>query len=143
MDYTNQDVVQLANIIFGEAANQPYEVMHMVGSSVLNRKLANKEKEFGLTIGDIGQKGYYAVINRNEPYTQARTGKFKDDISKNAYKKAFAIASGLVKGTIEPRKGQFFFKEDEIKKLKKNPKKFNFKAVKEVDSSGDYRVFSY
>lgn len=143
MDYTNGDIAQLANMIFGEAANQDYDTMHMVGSSAVNRLNANRQKEFGANLGEVLQKGYYAVSNPNEPYKQALSGKFKDDVSKNAYKRAFAISSALLKGTLKPKEGQFYFTDKEIKKLKKNPKSFNFKAVRETGKSGDYRVFSY
>lgn len=137
------EITLLANIIYGEAADQKPEVMKMVGSTVLNRADSGRAQEFGSTIDEIGRKGYYAVINQNEPYKQASMGKFKDDVAKEAYKQAYVIASGLYKGTIERQQGHFFFKPDEEKKLRKNPKAFNFKQVKGVGTVGDYNVYSY
>jgi len=138
------DITLLANIIYGEAADQKQDVMEMVGSTVLNRVSANRANEFGVSIEEVGQKGYYAVKNQNEPYKQAVSGKFKDEVAEEAYKKAYAVASGLYKGTIELRKGQFFFKPDEEKKLRKAGKKvFDFKQVKEEGIVGEYNVYGY
>lgn len=138
------DVAVLASIIYGEAADQDPEVMTMVGSTVLNRLKAERPEEFGETIEEIGRKGYYAVINENEPYQQAASGKFKDKVAEEAYKQSYAIASGLIKGTIEPVEGHFYFTPDEEKKLRKSgKKKFNFKAVKSVGNVGDYNIYGY
>jgi len=142
----NLQVQNLAGLIYGEAASEDYDTMKMVGSTVINRLLSKRNNEFGHGLGEIMNKenAYYAVQNQNEPYRQAMTKNFPDEGSANKYKRALAIASGLVQGTISPSKGQFYFKKDEIKKLKKKGKKaFNFKAVKEVDSVGDYQVFGY
>lgn len=143
MNYTYEDVKNLADVIFGEAANQSPEVMTMVGSTVLNRASAGRAKEFGATLPEIIQKGYYAASNPNVPYRQATTGQFPDEKSLNQYKQATSIASGLYRGTIEKMKGHFYFTNKEIKKLKKRPKRFNFNAVKEVGRAGDYTTFSY
>jgi spore germination cell wall hydrolase CwlJ-like protein len=143
MDYNQTDVRDLANVIYGEAANQPPEVMKMVGSTVVNRRAAGRGKEFGETLPEIINKGYYAASNPNVPYRQAMMQQFPDEESINKYKQAISIAAGLLRGTIEPDKGQFYFTGKEIKKLKKTPKRFNFNAVKEVGRVGDYIVFSY
>jgi hypothetical protein len=136
-------VIDLANAIFGEAASEDYDTMLMVGSTVLNRLNANKPQEFGASLPEVLQKGYYAVSNPNEPYKQALEQKFPDKNSENKYKQALLISSGLLKGTIKPKEGHFYFTAKEIKKLKRNPKKFNLNAVKEKDSVGNYRVYSY
>jgi len=135
-------VIDLANMIYGEAASENYDTMLMVGSSAINRLNANKP-EFGGTLPEVLQKGYYSVSNPNIPYKQALEQKFPDKKSETKYKQALAISSGLLKGTIDLKKGQFYFTEKEISKFKKNPKKFNLKAVKELDGVGNYRVYSY
>jgi len=137
------DIMELANIIYGEAANQKPEVMKMVGSTVINRLNAGKVEEFGASIPEVIYKGYFAASNPNTPYQQARTGQFPDEKSQHAYKQAMQIASGLLKGTIAPDQGQFYFTKKEIANLKKKPKAFNFKAVKSFGSVGDYEVFGY
>jgi spore germination cell wall hydrolase CwlJ-like protein len=137
------DLTDLTNLIYGEAANQDEKVMKMVGSTVINRQKSGRTQEFGETIGEIAQKGYYAVKNPNQPMKEAMSGKFGSPEAERKYKQAMATASGLLRGTIEPDKGMFYFKPDEIKKLKKTPKVFNFKAVKSVGKSGDYEVFDY
>jgi spore germination cell wall hydrolase CwlJ-like protein len=136
-------IQELAAVIYGEAANQKPEVMQMVGSTVLNRLNSGRSTEFGATLPEIIQKGYYAASGQNEPYKQAITGKFPDKIAEKAYKQSYAIASGLVKGTIKPAKGMFYFTKSEIAKLRKNKKAFDFSKVKNVGDSGDYQVFDY
>ena len=70
--------------------------------------------------------------------------KLKNEVSETAYKQALAIASGLIKGTIKPDKGEFYFTQKEINKLKKKGKKaFNFDAVKKLDEFEDYQMFGY
>lgn len=137
------DLTTLTNLIYGEAANQDAKVMKMVGSSAINRMNSGRTKEFGGTLDEIARKGYYAVSNPNEPMKEAMSQKFRSPESENKYKQAMSIASGLLRGTIEPDKGMFYFKKDEIAKLKKTPKVFNFKMVKSVGKSGDYEVFDY
>ena len=141
---TDADIIQLAAIIYGEGASTDDEVMRMIGSSVLNRLDAEKLEEFGGSIQEIGQKGYYAVKDNTDLYQQATTGKFPDTKSENAYKRAMAQASGLVKGTIDRHPAQFYFKPDEEKKLRaKGKKAFNFNAVKKQSQVGDYNTYSY
>ena len=137
------DLTTLTNLIYGEAADQKPDVMKMVGSSAVNRMKSGRTEEFGGTMDEIAQKGYYAVKNPNKPMQEAMSGKFGSPEAENKYKQAMSIASGLLKGTIEPDKGMFYFKKDEIAKLKKTPKVFNFKMVKSVGKSGDYEVFDY
>lgn len=139
----SSDLVTLTNLIYGEAANQSPEVMKMIGSTAVNRMNSGRTKEFGFNLDEIARKGYYAVSNPNEPMKEALSGKFRTPESENKYKQAMSIASGLLRGTIEPDKGMFYFTPDEIKKLKKTPKVFNFKAVKSVGKSGGYEVFDY
>lgn len=134
--------IEIANAIFGEAANQPFEVKKMVGSTIVNRMKANRPQEFGFNVPEILQKGYYAVSNPNEPYKQAVSGKFPDKKSEDSYKEALQVASGLIRGTIEPDKGHFYFTPKEEKKLRKK-KSFNFDLVKSAGSAGGYNIYSY
>lgn len=137
------DLSDLAAVIYGEAANQDQKVMKMVGSTVINRLKSGKADEFGSTIPEIIQNGYYAAKNQNIPYKEALSQKFESPEGERKYKQAVSIASSLLRGTIEPDAGMFYFTPSEIKRLKKNPKAFNFKMVKSVGSSGEYEVFDY
>lgn len=137
------DIIQLANAIYGEGANQPYEVMKMIGSSAINRVRSGRASEFGSNMCEVLNKGYYAVSNPNQPYKEAVSGKFGSPEAENKYKQAVAIASGLIKGNIEPDEGEFYFTDKEIQKLKRNKKSFDFKKVREVGKTGPYRVFKY
>lgn len=140
----NSDIISLANMIHGEGASSDYDTKVMIGSTAINRMNANRPQEFGYTMPEVLQKGYYAVSNPNIPYKEAIAQKFTDDKSETEYKKSLAIASGLVKGTIKPKDGMFYFTKKEIAKLKKQGKKvFNFNVVKDVGDVGDYSVYSY
>jgi hypothetical protein len=130
------NILALANTIYGEGASSDYDTKVMIGSSMINRYKSGRTKEFGATLPQIAQKGYYAVSNPNVPYKQALSGKFPDDASANAYKQSMAIASGLIKGTIKPVEGQFYFTDKEKPKM-------NWKLLKEVGRTGKYKVWSY
>jgi hypothetical protein len=142
--FNDQDINQVAAIIYGEGASTDDETMRMIGSSVFNRLDANRAEEFGDSIASVGQKGYYAVKDNTDLYQQAVTGKFPDKVSEDAYKRALAQASGLAKGTIDRHSAMFFFKDKEVKNLKsKGSKVFNFDAVNEGETVGEYRTYSY
>jgi spore germination cell wall hydrolase CwlJ-like protein len=128
-------VVQLANLIYGENGGEDYDTMVMTGSTALNRLEAGREKEFGATLPEVMERGYYAVSQNSPMYQQARSGKFRDELSERKYKQAMQIAYGLTTGSIERRKGQFFFKKGEAKSLRK---KLNF-----IEKVGKYDVYSY
>jgi spore germination cell wall hydrolase CwlJ-like protein len=138
------DVQLLAALINGEAAGSDRDTKIMVGSSALKRLQANKPEEFGSTLQEVAQKGYYAVKNQNELFTQAITGKFPDKKAENAFKESLAIASGLLKGGIEQKDVMFYFKpSEETKMRKKGDKVFNFKAVRSTGKQSEYNLYSY
>lgn len=140
----DQDLINLTNALFGEVASEDKDTMVMVGSTMLNRLEANRPEEFGSTVPEVLQKGYFAVSNPNVPYRQAITRDFPDKVSENKYKQALAVMSGLHKGTIDRREGHFYFTDAEIKKIKRRKKKtFNFKAVEPRGEAGPYKVFGY
>lgn len=139
----DSDTIALANAIYGEAADQEPEVMKMVGSSVINRINSGRTAEFGSNMQEVLNKGYYAVKNPNVPYRQALTQQFPDEESANQYKQALAIAGGLRRGTIEPDKALFYFTPKEEAKLRKTPKVFNFKIVKNAGKVGGYNTYNY
>ena len=137
------DVVQLANMIFGEAASEDADTMVMVGSTALNRLEAGRAKEFGSNLGEVLQKGFYAVSNPNEPYKQAVSGKFPDEDSELRYKHALSTAYALIDGAMPRTKGHFYFTDSEVKKLQKNKKAFDFSKVKSTGKVGKYQTYSY
>jgi spore germination cell wall hydrolase CwlJ-like protein len=145
--YSNADIQAMANTIYGEMAGKDVDHMVMVGSTILNRLDSQKFDEFGGSIPEVIQKGYYAAKNNTDLYQQAVTQKFPDKNSENKFKQALSVASGLAKGTIKRQDGQFYFKDNEIANLKKERVKtgkgFNFKAVKEHGKVGAFRTFGY
>jgi len=154
MEFNQISLDHLANTIYGEAANKDYDTMLMVGSTAINRFDANKKEFYYKNEGDFNHlikvinKGYYAARDKtgspSPMYLQADEKKFPDKNSELKYKQAYAIASGLIRGTIEPTKGMFYFTPKEEKNLKaKGDKVFNFKAVNKVSTVGGYNVYSY
>lgn len=148
--YREGDQIRLANIIFGEAAGASTPTMHMVGSAVLNRLESGRAGEFGSTIEEVinsEKSPFYAVKGKdgNKNYEMALSQKFDNEISEQAYKRALQIAGGLLSGSIDRHKVQFFFTDDEVKNIKKSRKKdkFDFKKVVETGRVGKYNTFSY
>lgn len=138
----------LAAVIYAAAADQDDKMMQYVGSTLLNR-LESGKKEFGANNGSIDEvimhPGAYYEKN-SKLYTDFMSGNLKDDASKKAALKAASIASALTRGTIERMPGHFWFNQDEITKLKKNPKAFNFNIVKNlgtVGKKGQFQMFGY
>jgi spore germination cell wall hydrolase CwlJ-like protein len=134
--------MKLASLIYGEGASTDADTMRMIGSTVLNRVDAKRAKEFGSTLDEVIGKGYYAAKDNSPMYQQAVSQKFNDEPSKLAWKRAYQVASGLMTGTLDRVAGHFYFKPEEITKLKKN-KGFNFKVVKNTGEYGPYKVYGY
>ena len=138
------DTLALGNMIYGEVGSLDYDTMVKFGSSALNRLEANRPEEFGATLPEVLQKGYYAVSNPNDPYTWAITGKFPNEDEENRYKQSLSVAYGLRKGTIERQEGMFLFTPKEEKGMRKKGKKvFDFEQVKSVGKTDKYNIYSY
>lgn len=137
----NPELLDLAATMFGEEATGNIKNLEMIGSSILNRVESGRAEEFGATIPEVTQKGYYAKSQMNDPYKWAVEGNFPDKDSEKYFKKALQIASGLMSGKIERRKGQFYFTDDEMKKQKDAG--FDFKQVEALDKIGKYNVLQY
>ena len=145
---TTNDVIAMANLIYGEAGGEGEDFMKMVGSSVMQR--ANAGREFGDNIQDVinNQKsGYYAVTKNSPMFQQAQTQTFPDEASQMQYKKALQIAGGLVSGDIGYGNTQFYFTPKEIKNLKANPSAFDFSKVQEIGeqqgTKEKFKLFRY
>lgn len=138
------DTIALGNMIYGEVGSLDEDHMIKFGSGALNRLEAGRTEEFGGTLPEVLQKGFYAVSNPNDPYKWATSGKFPSKDEENRYKQALSIAYGLRAGTIDRQEGMFFFTPDEEKKLRKKGKKvFDFGQVKSVGKTDKYNIYSY
>lgn len=131
------------NTMYGEEAKGNRDNLIVAGSSILNRRDSGRTSEFGETIPEITQKGYFAKINQNDPYVWGVTGKFPDKVSEKNYKKTMQVARGLVSGEIERTPGLFYMTEDEIKSKKKPDSDFDMSLVEEVGRGGSYRLLDY
>jgi aminopeptidase C len=138
----DEPLLALAAMINGEAAGANFDTKVMVGSSAIQRMKSGRTQEFGSTLPEVLQKGYYAVQNQNEPYKQAITQKFPDKKAENAYKQSLAVASGLIKGTIEPKDVMFYFtNKEDARQHKKGT--FNYKKVRSTGTQEGFNMYSY
>jgi len=140
-----EEVLALQQGTYGEAANQPYEIKKMVMQSILNRLKSGKVKEFGRTIPEILNKGYYAVKNKNVPYKEALSGKFNNPLSQQAWSETQKVYNDIMKNQ-DFGNAMFYFKPSEISTIQssKNGKKiFNFSKVVPLGQVGEYQVFTY
>jgi hypothetical protein len=135
--------VEIAKAVHGEGAGASKEFRKMVASTILNRADAGRGKEFGGSIPEILQKGYYAVSNPNEPYKEASSMKFKSKESENSFKETLQLVSGMMKGTIKRYPGLFYFNAKEVARLKKSPREFDLSKVRDVGGVDSFRVFDY
>jgi len=127
-----------AAVVYAAAADQDNDFMTGVGSVILNRYNSGRP-EFGADTGNIMD-----VINKKnafyetgtDRYKNALNGKFENKQEEAAYKRALAIISGLIKGSIDVRPGEFWFNDAEESKLRKN-KGMNFDLL---EVSGTYGV---
>jgi len=139
------EILALQQGTYGEVANQPYEVKKMVMQSILNRLRSGKTKEFGRTIPDILSKGYYAVKNKNVPYTEALSGKFNSPISQKAWKETQQVYDDIIKNK-DFGNAMFYFTPEEVSTIqssKHGKKVFNFNKVIPSGRIGNYETFTY
>ena len=145
----DQDLKQLTDLIYGDGASTSPEIMAMIGSTVLNRLDSGRIEEFGGNMQEVinHQNAYYAAQDNTDLYQQGVSGNFPDETSQKAYKQAMAVASGLMKGSIDRHKAMFYFKEKEEMRIRNagddGKKEFNFDVVNRADDSGDYRTYTY
>ena len=134
------DKLALARMVYGEAADQDYDVMKMIAQTAINRLRSGRSKEFGADINRVLQKGYYAVNNPNTPYKQAVAGSFPDEVSQKKWEQANQVINDIIQSG-DYGQAMFYFKPDEIKKM--SPKAFNFDLVVPTGEVGPYQTFSY
>ena len=148
---SDEDKKWIANVTFGEAAGANEDVQKMVIRTVLNRLRSSRDKEFGATVPEIVNKGYYAAINQNDPYSQALSGEFPDINSKATYGNINTLIDAIV-GDQDFGEAMFYFTDDEIGKLHEankkrvsqgRAKKFNFDAVKPLKIVDKYKTYGY
>ncbi len=139
--FSPEDIVAIQRAVYGEAAGSDDDTMKMIAQSIINRANSGRGKEFGETIPDILNKGYYAVKSPNTPYKQALSGEFPDTQSKAAWGRAQKIVDIVLS---EPETGghQFYFTPEEEENLR-NKKSFNFDLVKPMGQKGKFNLYGY
>lgn len=151
-DYTSglsaTAIKPMAAVIYAAAASEDDKMMQYVGSTLLNR-LESGRPEFGAQNYNLSEVinhpgGYYE--KNSNLYNQFLSGDFKDEKSKAAAMRAASIASALTRGTIDRMPGEFWFNDEEIAKLSKNKKVFDFNQVEELGKmgkKGQFKMYGY
>lgn len=136
----DEQALRLGNMIFGEVGGVKGEdAARMVGSTAINRLDSKRDKEFGIDMDEVLQKGYYAVkdkdpLNKN-PWLRATTTNLSG-MEANKYSKVLDVAHNLFNRIEKPStSAEFYFKENEAKSLKKK--------LRKVGSEGEYGLYSY
>lgn len=151
-DYTSgfsaTAIKQVAATIYAAAAGEDDKMMQYVGSTLFNR-LESGKPEFGAQNGNISEVIYHpgAYYEKNSQlFEDFKNGNFKDEKSKAAAMRAASIASALTRGTIERMPGEFWFNDEEIAKLSRNKKVFDFSKVQELGKmgkKGQFKMYGY
>lgn len=142
--YNNPDTMmyQVAAMAYGEMAGKSKEHKKMAISSFLNR--INTREWEGETPKEILGGGYYAVQDKNDPYTWAATQDFPNEDAENEFKKVLSLTSAMFRGKVDKLDNQFYFTKDEIKDLKKEGD-FDFSKVTSTDRGkvGKFHLLKY
>lgn len=137
-------MIPVAATVYGEAADQNYDTKVHIASTILNR-LESGKKEFGADTGSITavlEKGYNSAKNKSKKFSEAMSQKFTDPASEKSYKETLAIVSGILKGTIKRKEGQFILTEQDIKDVKKY-KLMDMTKLEEVPMEGKKGAFKF
>ena len=146
-----EDLLALQQGVYGEMAGASDALARMAAQSALSRHRSGMSKEFGKTMPEITQKGYYAVSKKNVPYQQAVIEKFPDVKSKARWGEIKKLVESIVADE-DYGEHQFYFTQDEVNKLKARnetqkklggPPAFNFEAVKPKGKVEDYLLYGY
>ena len=138
---TEEDIAALSRMVYGEAAGADENTMRMITQTALNRLRSGRTKEFGGDMPRVLKKGYYAVSNPNQPYRQALTGAFNDELSKNKWLQAQNTVRDVIKRQ-DFGQAQFYFTPNEIERMRKQGG-FDFSQVMPTGVVGNYQTFSY
>lgn len=142
INLTPEDIIALSQMVYGENAGEDTATQKMTAQSAINRLRSGRIKEFGATIPEILQQGYYAVKDNTPLYQQAVSGNFPDISSKAKFSEIQKLIESIVADQ-DYGKAQFYFRPEEEENLRKNPKKFNFDLVKPQGQVGVYNTYSY
>lgn len=142
VNLTPEDLLALAQMVYGENAGEDIATQKMTAQTAINRLRSGRTKEFGSTIPEVLQKGYYAVSKNSPMYQQAKSGNFPDVSSRAKFGEIKKLIESMVADQ-DYGNAMFYFRPEEEDDLRKNPKKFNFNLVKPQGRVGVYNTYSY
>lgn len=143
IELTPEEQHMLTMMVYGEGAQSSPESMQMIARTALKRLSSGRRKEFGGTLGEVLNKGYYAVSQPNQPYNEATAGVFHNPQSQDAWNAAQLAVDTVVKSG-DYGKAMFYFTPTEIQKLKaQGPRVFDFNKVVPMGRQEEYQLFGY
>jgi len=141
INLSEDDIAAIQRMVYGEAASEDYATMKMITQTVINRLRSGRGKEFGKNISSILKKGYYAVSNPNQPYRQALSGRFEDEVSKKKWLQAQKAVSNVLDKQ-DYGQAMFYFTPDEIKRQTQSGA-MDFKQFIPTGTVSKFKTFSY
>lgn len=138
---SDADKLAIAQGVYGEYTGNDDAIRKMIIQSVLNRARSGRTKEFGTTIPEILQKGYYAVSRQNQPYKEVMSGTFDTEQGRNSFAEIYTLLQAIV-GDKDYGDVMFYHTDDEIKRQKAKGG-FNYDAVKKLGKVDKYNTYGY
>ena len=130
----------ISSMVYGEMGSEDKEHWRMAASSYFNS--FGKGEWADLSSDELLNQRYYAVQNKNDPYTWATTKKFPYKEEENRFKKVLSFVSAMSRGKEAKSDAQFFWTNPEVVKQTKN-KSINFDLLKKTGRVGKFNTYSY
>jgi hypothetical protein len=142
-NYDDARVLHLAQTLYGEFAgvkDRDLQRQYMVMGASSAHNLFNQKEYKDLDFDTYLYKRFNAVKDMNQPYREALSGKFSDEM---AWKRAMQIAYGTTNGLIKNDNTQFYFTPQEYKSIAGTPALPNPDQLQKIGSVGQYHTYRY
>ena len=144
----DEQIKHIAAAVYGENRGQGDDALKATAASFFNRMGEHEWKK--QSVDNLAYHTFNAikdsVSGKNTGYLDALSGKFPDKDGENEYKKIISMVGAMNRGKMDTGDAQFYFNDNEIKKLKAS-KNFDFAKVDEGDSfkagGQKFRTFHY
>ncbi len=136
----NELLYQIAAMVYGEVGLGNEEYHKMAISAFLNSLGQNEWAN--MKPKQILENRFYAVKNKNNPYTWAIKKNFPNYNEENRFKKILTLTSAIIENREGKFDNQFYFTKNEIRGLKRN-KRFDFRKLVSTGNVGKYYLYKY
>ena len=131
---------KVAAMTYGEMGSEDTEHWRMAASSYFNS--IGQGEWADLSSDELLNQRYFAVQNKNDPYTWATTKKFPSKEEENRFKRVYSFVSAMARGKEPKSDAQFFWTNPEVEKQTRN-KSINFDLLKKTGRVGKFNTYSY